>query len=404
MDKARCQEALERARKSLAGGVSSGARIAHQPLIVTHGRGSRIYDVDGNEYIDYMCGYGPMVIGYRNKQVDDAADKQRELVMCSNHPTELQVKLAERMVDLIPFADWAIFAKNGSDMTTWATMVARDYTRRKKILAARSEYHGAHAWDTPGHSGLIEEDRMHIHYFTWNDLDSIRALVRKYSGQVAGIIMTPYHHPAFGDSELPAPGFWKGVREICDREGIVLILDDVRAGFRLSIHGSQEYFGFEPDIACYCKAIANGYSISAAVGRKKFKISASKIYATGSYWASGMEYAAALETLKILEKEDSISHMMSVGTLLKNGLEKLAEDHGFQLKVTGPPPIPNVLFANETDFYRMQKWATEVTRRGSFFHPHHNWFLSAAHKESDINQTLNHADDAFKVLKKSFSS
>jgi glutamate-1-semialdehyde 2,1-aminomutase len=281
-------------------------------------------------------------------------------------------------------------------------MVARDHTRRKKILHVAGEYHGTHAWCSPTHNGTIDEDRSNIHTFKWNNLDSLKALVRKYEGQVAGIIMTPYHHPAFGDSELPAQGFWQGVRQICNQEGIVLILDDVRAGFRLDMRGSQEYFGFEPDISCYCKAIANGYSISAGVGRDFLRPAASKVFLTGSYWNSAMEMAAAMACIDELQKNDGPAIMAKMGTLLKDGLEKLADQHGFQLTITGPPAIPYVRFTNEIDFYRMQIWATEVTHRGSFFHPHHNWFLSTAHTEKDINETLGHADEAFKVLKKSF--
>lgn len=372
------------------------------PYYASKAEGCRYWDVDGNEFIDYMCAYGPMIIGYGNKQVEDAVDKQRKVVSCANHPTPLQVDLAEKMVDLVPFADWAVFAKNGSDITTWATLVARDHTRRRKILHVQGEYHGAHAWCSPGHNGLIDEDRAHIHTFKWNDLESLRSLVRKYEGDVAGVIMTPYHHPAFEDSQLPAPGFWQGVRQICDENGIVLILDDVRAGFRLNIHGSQEYFGFEPDISCYCKAIANGYSISAGVGRDFLRTAASKVFLTGSYWNSAMEMAAAIETIKVIEKTKAIEKMMKIGNMLKEGLLKLAQDHGFQLTISGPPTIPYVRFTNEIDFYRMQIWATEVTRRGSFFHPHHNWFISAAHTEKDVNETLNHADLAFVVLKKTF--
>ncbi len=372
------------------------------PYYAKKAHGCRYWDVDGNEYIDYMCAYGPMVIGYGNKKVEAAVDKQRKIVSCANHPAPLQVELAQKLVSLVPFADWAVLAKNGSDITTWATLVARDHTRRRKILHVDGEYHGTHAWCTPGHNGLIDEDRTHIHTFKWNDLEGLRSLVRKYEGDVAGIIMTPYHHPAFGDSELPAPGFWQGVRQICDENGIVLILDDVRAGFRLSIKGSQDYFGFEPDISCYCKAIANGYSISAGVGRDFLRTSASKVFLTGSYWNSAMEMAAALETIRILEEEKSIETMMKMGTMLKEGLLKLAQDHGFQLTISGPPTIPYVRFTNETDFYRMRLWSTEVTRRGAFFHPHHNWFLSAAHTKKDINETLNYANDAFGELKKSF--
>lgn len=398
---------FRRAAKVIPGGIyghqSPALTVPGEfPYYVQKAKGCRYWDVDGNEIIDYMCGYGPMVIGYQNDVVDKAADKQRGLAHCTNHPTPLQVELAERLVKLVPFADWAVFAKNGSDVTTWATMVAREYTKKKKILAVKGEYHGAHAWCTPGHGGVIEEDTANIHRFTWNDLDSLYALNRKYQGQVAAIIMTPYHHPAFGDSVMPDPGFWEGVRRFCDQEGIVLILDDVRAGFRLSIKGSQDYFGFDPDISCYCKAIANGYSISAAVGRKELKNCASNVFLTGSYWNSGIEMAAALATIDYLEKNKGVEKMLETGTMLAEGLIKLGESHGFQIKFTGPPSIPYVRFANEDDFYRMQIFSAEVSKRGSFLHPHHNWFISTAHTKKDIDETLNHCDEAFKVLKKSF--
>ena len=400
---------FKRGAKVIPGGIYGHQTPAlmvpgEYPYYSTSSKGCRYWDIDGNEFIDYMCGYGPMVVGYQNPQIEKAVDQQRKKVACSNHPAPLQVELAERMVKLVPFADWAVFAKNGSDITTWATLVARDHTRRKKILAVKGEYHGAHAWCSPGHNGIIDEDREHIHLFEWNDLEGLRQLARKYDGEVAGIIMTPYHHPAFGDSVLPAPGFWAGVRQVCDENGIVLILDDVRAGFRLDVRGSQEYFGFEPDISCYCKAIANGYSISAGVGRKELRISASKVFLTGSYWNSAMEMAAAMETLSVLESTDAVGQMMKMGKMLNKGLTELSQKYGFQLSITGPPTIPYVRFTNETDFYRMQMWATEVTRRGSFFHPHHNWFLSSAHTQKEINESLNHSEDAFKVLKTKFDS
>jgi len=193
------------------------------PYYATHGKGAYYWDVDGNRYIDYMCAYGPMVVGYANPLVDKAAYAEFIKGNCFNHPSPLMVDLAEYMVDLIPFADWAVFAKNGSDVTTWATLVAREATSRKRIVACKSEYHGAHPWCTPGHGGIIEEDRSNMLYYTWNKIDELRALFTRYKGEIAGVIMTPFHHPAFGDSEMPAPGFWQGVRKLCDDNGAVLI-------------------------------------------------------------------------------------------------------------------------------------------------------------------------------------
>jgi glutamate-1-semialdehyde 2,1-aminomutase len=321
---------------------------------------------------------------------------------CFNHPSALMVELAEYMVDLIPFADWAVFAKNGSDVTTWATLVAREATHRKKIVACKGEYHGAHPWCTPGHGGVIEEDRANMLYFTWNKIEELRALFDNHKGQIAGVIMTPFHHPAFGDMELPAPGFWQGVRRLCDENGAVLILDDVRCGFRLDIRGSNYYFGFEPDISCYCKAIANGYPLSAAVGRDKLKQAASNVFLTGSYWNSSAPMAAGLATIKLLRETDGIKKMNQLGEMLMNGLTERGKAAGYEMIATGPGAIPFIRFGNENNFMRMQVFAAEMSKRGHFCHPHHNWFMSAAHTEADIEETLDAAEGAFAAVKKQF--
>lgn len=374
------------------------------PYYVAKGQGSRYWDIDGNEFIDYMCAYGPMVVGHNNPVVEKAAQEQREKGNCHNHPSERMVELAELMVELIPIADWAVFAKNGSDVTTWATMVAREHTHRKKILMVAGTYHGTHAWCTPGHGGLIPEDRANIHTFKWNDVDSFHKAIEKYKGQVAGVIMTPYHHPAFGDSILPAPGWWETIEKTCKQEDIVLILDDVRAGFRLNLGGSNEYFGFKPDIICFCKAIGNGNPISSAVGKDFLKGAAGKVFLTGSYWNNSVPMAAALATIKLLRETDGIGTMMKMGKRLMDGLVDLAKTHGLQVTASGPYTIPFLSFANETNFLRNQLFCSEVTKRGSYFHPHHNWFLSSAHTEQDIDETLKHADAAYKLVKQEFGS
>ena len=374
------------------------------PYYAAKGRGCRYWDVDGNEFIDYICAYGPMVVGYNNPRVEEAARKQMEEGNCLNHPGGIMVELAEYLVDLIPMGDWAVFAKNGSDLTTWALQVAREFTKRSKIAMVKGTYHGAHAWCTPGHGGLIEEDRSRILKFQWNDADSLRDLVQANKGEIAGVIMTPFHHPAFGDCEMPKDGFWGDIRSICDEDGILLILDDVRAGFRLHMGGSNEYFGFRPDLTVFCKAIANGYPISAALGREELKSAAANVFLTGSYWNSAVPMAAARATLEELKETDGIAQMAAMGTRLMKGLEEGAREQGMEVVCSGPPSIPFMRFADESDFMRQQVFCAETSKRGVFFHPHHNWFLSAAHTEADIDESLDVAAQAFRIVKEKFGS
>jgi glutamate-1-semialdehyde 2,1-aminomutase len=298
--------------------------------------------------------------------------------------------------------DWAVFARNGSDVTSFAIQVAREHTHRPKIILARGEYHGVHAWCNPGHGGLLEEDRRHVLRFAWNDAGELRDLVRRNENDVAAVMLTPFHHPAFADSALPAPGFYNEVRRICDAYGIVFISDDVRCGFRLHRGGSGQYFGFKPDMICYSKALANGYTISAALGARGLKKAASKVFFTGSFFNSAVELAAALATIDELDARNAIGKMMKTGEMLQKGLKERAQAHGLQVTLSGPPPIPCMSFANETNFLRMQLFSAVASRQGVFFHPHHNWFICAAHEESDIRQALAVADLAFAAVKSEF--
>ncbi|MEO0794983.1 MAG: aminotransferase class III-fold pyridoxal phosphate-dependent enzyme [Verrucomicrobiota bacterium] len=395
---------FERAAKVAPGGIYGHMSPAAclpgaSPYYAVRAEGCRYWDVDGHEYIDYMCGYGPIILGYQNAEVEEAATKQRELGNCFNHPTERFIELVERLVSLVDFAEWGVLAKNGGDVTTWAIQVAREHTKRKKIIRLKGSYHGVDPWCTPGHGGLIEEDREHIHQFGWNDLLALQGLVERYKGQIAGLIITPYHHPVFADQAFAEGGFLEGVQSICKAEGIVLIMDDIRGGFRLNIGGSHRAFGFTPDIACFCKAMANGYPISAAVGCEELRIAASKVFLTGSYWNSAVPMAAALKTLEILERDDVPQKLETVGRRLSEGLEAIGKKHGHKIQPSGPPAIPFYRLAEETNFVRQQQWCAEVMKRGAFFHPHHNWFVCASHTEADIDATLQIAEDALIACK-----
>jgi glutamate-1-semialdehyde 2,1-aminomutase len=368
------------------------------PYYAERAQGSRYWDVDGNEYIDYLCGYGPVVLGHQHPEVEAAAARQQRDALCVNHPGAVMVDLAELLVSLVDFSAWAVFGKNGSDMTTWAVQVAREHTRRRKILKVSGAYHGIDPWCTPGHAGLLAEDRAHVHEFDWNDLEGFERLLAQFPDDIAGVIMTPFHHPAFLPSQMPAPGFWPHIETACRRAGIVLILDDIRAGFRLDLGGSHKAFGFEPDLICFCKAIANGHPLSAALGRKELRVAASKVFLTGSYWNSPPAMAAALACLGILQRDGTIEALRRSGQTLMDGLVEAGKKHGFAMLASGPPAVPFLSFIEDPSLRLRQRFCAEVTRRGALFHPHHNWFISAALTPDDIHETLMIADEVFAAM------
>lgn len=371
------------------------------PYFFARGDGCRIWDVDGNEYIDLMCSYGPIVLGHRHPAVEEAVRRQMQAGDCFNAPSPLWVELAERLVDLTPFADWAAFAKNGSDVCTWAVTVAREHTGRRKVLKAIGAYHGAHAWCTPAPAGLTAEDTAHVATFTYNDLASVEQALAAHAGDVAAVIISPFRHDAFHDQELPVEGFLPGVRALCDAAGALLILDDVRAGFRLHLGGSGERFGVRPDLSCCAKALANGYPLSACVGRAALKDAAERVYFTGSYFTNAVPMAAALACLAELEAGDGIARMEAAGLRLQHGLRQQATSHGCAITYSGPPAIPFMTFVGDVKFARSRAFAAACAAGGVYLTPYHNWFLSAAHDESTIDRVLAVTDDAFAAVRRS---
>lgn len=364
------------------------------PYYADSGHGCRYRDIDGNEFIDFMGGYGPLVLGYHHPEVEAAADAARARGAAFNHPTPLMVELAEKLVARIDFADWAVFAKNGSDLTTWAILVAREFTDRPKILKIAGAYHGAHAWCTPGHGGLLPADRAHIHDFPFNNTVALEALFARHRGAVAGLVLTPFHHPAFADSVLPTPEFVATANRLCREHGALLILDDVRCGFRLSPDGSHSVFGYTPDLAVYCKALANGHPISACVGRSALKPAASRVFLTGSYWNDPAPMAAALATLDIVARDRIPEKLAATGRRFVDGLLALGEKHRVPLIASGPTAMPYVRVADDPSFVRTQALCAAAIANGVFLHPHHNWFISAAHTEADITESLARLDRA----------
>ena len=197
---------------------------------------------------------------------------------------------------------------------------------------------------------------------------------------------------------MPTPGFHQTIRKLCDEHGIVLILDDIRAGFRLALHGSHTLFGFEPDLACYCKAIGNGYTLSATLGKDHLRIPATKVFLTGSYWNDATAMAASIATLQEMQRIQLPEQLKQIGTQFTTGIQKLATKHGHSVTISGPPALPYLRFTHEHNFLQLQKLCGLAAQEGVILHPHHNWFLSGAHTPEDIDQALAAIDRAFSQL------
>lgn len=384
---------FERARKVVPGGiyghVSPAAGLPrHFPHFCEKADGCRFEDVDGNEWIDFMCGFGAILHGYNNPEIEEAVLLQKEKGSVFNQPSPLMVSLAEALVERIDFAEWAVFAKNGSDLTTWAIRVAREHTGRPLIIKAKGAYHGVDSWCDPGHGGRIPDDRASILEFLWNDLDALSHLMDKHHDQVAAIILTPYHHASFAPSEMPADGFWQEVEAMCVRHGSLLVLDDVRCGGRLHTGGSHRHFGFTPDLAVYSKALGNGYAISACVGKESYRKSSMEVFLTGSCWNDALSMAAAIKSLELSEREKVVDNLLSKGKALCDGLEKAAFANGQSLRMTGPPAMPYPWFEGDDDLFNIQAFCQLCADEGIYFHPHHNWFVGNAHDSSSIDEAV----------------
>ncbi|MCR5781312.1 MAG: aminotransferase class III-fold pyridoxal phosphate-dependent enzyme [Clostridia bacterium] len=371
------------------------------PFFSDHAKGAKFWDVDGNEFIDYMNGYGPNVLGYCDPDVDAAAMEQAKLENVVTTPSYKMVELAELMVDTVASADWAFFAKNGNDTTQGAIMCARAYTHRKKIIFINGFYHGVSPWTQKiDYPGVLPEDVANSIYIDWNDIPALERAIAENKGEIAAFISTPYMHGNFVDNVLPAEGYWQKVRKLCTDNDIVLIVDDVRAGFRLDLAGSDHFYGFEADLICFCKAIANGWNISALCGKEFLRSAMSSLSYTGSYWMSAVPFAAGIACINKLKALDAPKMFRETGVKLTEGLKKAAAENGFNMVVSGEPALFYLRLADDDSLFIHQDWIQEMVKRGIYLASHHNHFINACMDDEIINRTLEVADDAFKAVRK----
>jgi len=391
-----------RARAVIPGGMHGHLNRANfpasYPQFFAKGEGVRLQDVDGNEYVDLMCAWGPMILGYRHAGVEAAHAKQLARGDCLNGPGPVMVELAELLVDTIAHADWAMFSKNGTDATTTCLTIARAATGRRKVLKASRSYHGAAPWCSPSLVGITPEDRANVIEFEFNSLADAERAAAQGEGDVAAIITTPYRHDGFVDQEAVDPTFARGLRALADKLGAALVLDDVRCGFRYDVAGSWEPLGVRPDLSAFSKAIANGYPLAAVTGSEPLRAAAASVFSTGSFWFAAAAMAAAVATITELRDGQGLAAMRAAGERLRDGLAEQARQHDLVIHQTGPVQMPFLRFAGDDDRGLVNLWCTETIQRGVYLHPWHNWFLSAAHTTGDIDEALRATDAAFAVV------
>ncbi|MGN6602857.1 MAG: aspartate aminotransferase family protein [Ginsengibacter sp.] len=421
MNYSKSAEYLERAKKVLAGGVSSEFRKYSYPhaLFYSHGKGSRIYDVDGNEFIDFTLSQGPLILGHSHPNVLKAVAEYSDQgqLFAGQHLKEIE--LAEKINKIIPSAELMRFCLDGSEAVQTAFRISRAVTGRQKFLRFEGHYHGwldNVCWgiSTPSEEalgsrqnpnvypwteGLPEETRNEFITLPWNDLELLKETVEKRYKEIAAIITEPIM--CNNGCILPEPGFLEGLRELSDYFGIALIFDEVITGFRIGLNGAQQYFGVTPDISIFAKAMASGYPISAVVGKRKWMqvLEDSKVIQAGTMNSSNATVAAALATIQTLEKEDPYKRMFRLGKKLMDGIREAAKVTNQNLLVQGPGPMFNTAFTDKVAMkdYRdtlscdrnklktfvagMQDHNIRIIGRGL-------WYISAAHNENDIEEAI----------------
>lgn len=424
MEFGKSAQMYERAKRVLPGGISSNVRKDWEPfpLFYECGRGSRVWDVDGNEYIDYVLGRGPLLFGHSPDRIIDAMERQfRKGIMYAGQ-SELEVLAAERICQLSPCAEMVRFSSTGSEAVHSALRLARAATGRPLVLRFEGHYHGWFdniAWNyaaTPEEAGprdspspvkcslgQQEADAAGLRILPWNDLDVVEALLDREGDRIAAIITEPIMCN-YGCIQ-PLPGFLQGLRDLCDRNGSILIFDEVITGFRVALGGAQELYRVTPDLATYAKAIGGGASISALGGKAKYMklFGELKTLHAGTYNANPPAMAACLAALEMLSENEGalLNSVYSTTRALIDGVENLKDSTDLPLTVRGVPPVLHVSFVHEgagpvidyrsalqTDSHLTRQLFVELQSRGVRVTPAGLWFVSTAHDLMDVEETL----------------
>ena len=408
-------EMYHRATKTLPGGTNSNFRAwGEDTVYVDRGKGGKVWDIDGNEYIDLRMGYGPVILGHGDDRVDDYVNERMRLGVSFSLTSEDEVVALETVKQLNPWLGKVRMTVSGTEATMHAMRVARAYTGRTKIVKFEGQYHGVHDYalvsvapnnmadlgseDNPvalaWGRGIPEAISQTIIPARYNNLEFLRRLFEREADQIAAIIVEPVLGNAAGI--LPQPGFHKAMRALTEEFGILLIFDEVKTGFRFARGGAAEYFGITPDLATYAKAMGNGYPAAAFGGREEvMSVLPDKVSHGGTYAGNRVAAAAARKTLEILRDTDALETVHETGRRVQAGLRQVIDAKGLPFHFTGHPAMFGVMFTDKvateyrdwanTDHELYDAVAVGMHARGAMTEPDSRepWFMCEAHAGDD---------------------
>ncbi|MBM3668217.1 MAG: aspartate aminotransferase family protein [Actinobacteria bacterium] len=405
----------------LAGGVSTAFRMFERPvpLVCESAEGSSWTDVDGNRYIDFVCGYGPVILGHSDPEVCEAAGRAAASVQQVGGQHREELELAELLCQHVPCFEMVRISLSGSEAVHGAIRLARGVTGRSLVVKFAGHYHGwldgaftGIAHPPPGlpeSAGQPHEAIAGVVVVNWNEPEAIKDLFARAGDRIAAVIMEPL--PCNQGVLFPEGGYLELVRELTESAGAILIFDEVITGFRIGLGGAQERFGVIPDLTVVAKAMGNGFPVSALGGRAELMeaIATNTVVHAGTYNGGGVSVAASLATLKRLSEDVGVhERMVGLGGRLMAGLEQAAANHGLSLVTAGPGPVFFAWFSQEpvrsfedhlnADGAMYARFAEAMLARGVRIIPAGRWYLTTAHDEDDVDRALEAADDALAGL------
>jgi glutamate-1-semialdehyde aminotransferase len=389
----------ERARRVIPMGTQTLSKSPTQfvqgvsPIYLERGQGAHVWDVDGNEYIDFPMALGPVLLGYAEPAVDEAIRRQLEsgITFTLMHP--LEVEVAERIVAMCPGVEAVRFGKSGSDAVSAAVRAARATTGRDHVLVGG--YHGWHDWyiaTTTRNVGVPKTVQQLTSTFTFNDVDDLRRALAENAGTVAAIVVEP------AAAEVPRPGFLEAVVQLAADDGAVSIFDEVITGFRLAPGGARERYGVRPDLSCYGKALGNGMPISAVAGTWRVMGIFEEVFFSGTHGGETLSLAAAAAVLDAIADGTVLAGIHERGRRLLEGLQLLVSQHHLTDRVTigGEPERAVALFPGDDDL-SVKSWVQQtLVERGILFNG--SMFICARHSDEDMARTLEAFDEAFAAM------
>jgi len=383
---------LERARRVIPLGAQTFSKSVTQyplgvsPFFAARARGSRLWDIDGNEFVDFVNALCSVTIGYADPDINAAVAAQlaEGTIYSLSHPLETTV--AEKVIDMVPSAEMVRFGKNGSDATSGAIRIARAFTGRNHVFTCG--YHGWHDWyvgATTRDKGVPAATKALTHRFVYNDLEGLAAKIREFEGDVAAIILEPMN------VEMPKPGYLEGLRDLATCEGIVLVFDETITGFRFARGGAQELFGVTPDLTTLGKGVANGFPLSAICGRRDIMMEMEEVFFSFTMGGETLSLAAALATLEKIDREPVIDVMRARGSRISEGISRLIVEHGASefSRMAGDPTWSFFILSDAptaTAYELKTLMLQEFFMRGILTLGTHN--LSYAHSDADVDRLL----------------